>query len=88
MALALPAKRGKGVFIMKVYLVSFPDDIPILKRVRRKGKREILLSYFFLRESRPLPQVLTEAGFLKKSKSKEEKNENQQGGITNGIRKG
>lgn len=50
---------------MKVYLVSFPDDIPILKRVRKKGKKEVLLSYFFLRESKPLPQVLTEVGFLK-----------------------
>ncbi len=62
---------------MKVYLVSFPDDIPILKRLGKKGKKEILLSYFFLRGAKPLPQILTEVGFLKKRRLKEEKNENQ-----------
>jgi len=56
---------------MKVYLVSFPDDIPILKRLVKKRKEEILLSYFFLREGKPLRQVVDEI-------SKEPKKEGSQ----------
>lgn len=43
---------------MKVYLVSFPNDIPILKRIAKKGKEEILLSYFFLQETKGLRKTL------------------------------
>lgn len=43
---------------MKVYLVSFPDDFPILRRLVKKEKREVLLSYFFLRESKPLRLII------------------------------
>ena len=45
---------------MKVYLVSFPDDIPILRRLTKKKKREVLLSYYFLRGAKLLKQILEE----------------------------
>lgn len=37
---------------MKVYLVSFPSDIPVLKRIKKMGKKEILLSYYFLKDEK------------------------------------
>ena len=37
---------------MKVYLVSFPDDKPVINRIRKLGKEEILLSYYFLSQTK------------------------------------
>jgi len=52
---------------MRVYLVSFPDDIPTLRRLRKKKKKEILVSYFFLLEKgKSLREVLKEMEEKKK----------------------
>jgi len=37
---------------MKIYLVSFPDDKPVINRIRKLGKEEILLSYYFLSQTK------------------------------------
>lgn len=48
---------------MKIYLVSFPD-IAVLKRISGKNKKELLLSYFFLKErtDKSLMEILEESG--------------------------
>lgn len=47
---------------MKVYLVSFPSDIHVIKRIMDKGKEEMLLSYFFIQEDKVnLKDVLNKA---------------------------
>jgi len=52
---------------LKAYLVSFPDDIPTLRRLRKKKKKEILVSYFFLLEKgKSLREVLKEMEEKKK----------------------
>lgn len=53
---------------MRVYLVSFPDDIPTLRRLRKKKKKEILVSYFFLLEKKgkSLREILKEMEEQKK----------------------
>ncbi len=37
---------------MKIYFVSFPADLPVLERIREKGKNEILVSYFFIQQEK------------------------------------
>lgn len=48
---------------MKIYLVSFPDTA-VLKRISGKNKKELLLSYFFLKErtDKSLMEILEESG--------------------------
>lgn len=43
---------------MKIYAVTFPTDTPALKCLMKNNRKEILLSYFFLKQSPPLSDII------------------------------
>lgn len=43
---------------MRIYAVSFPTDLPVLTRLVELDRKEILLSYYFLRDGCVLRDTL------------------------------
>lgn len=68
---------------MKVYLVSFPSDIHVIKRIMDKGKKEMLLSYFFIQEDK-----VNLKDVLNKAKTGGVVNEDKQSGVTECVGEG
>ena len=58
MALALPREKD-GRTAMRIYFVTWPpeQDPGTFGRLRRAGKEDVLISYFFLREGRKKIQL-------------------------------